>query len=769
MKVLLVQPPFSILRTESKKCHPPLGLAYLAAALKDNFEVKILDTLVEGYDRDEYLNNGYLRYGLSFGDIEKKILEFSPDVVGVSCLFSAQIENVYRICQIAKKINNNIITLLGGAHPSALPEEVLKNKNVDFAILGEGEITLKKLLETIETGKELSDIEGVSFKVDGHLTVYPRKIYQENLDNIPFPYWDILPLEKYYRINNPHGNPAKRIPYLPMITSRGCPFKCVFCSVHNLWGNNYRKRSAKNVLTELEYLVNKFGVKEVLFEDDNLTLDNERAKKIFQGIIDKRLDISWSTPNGIALHTLDDGLLELMKASGCYSISVGIESGDEFVLKNIIEKPITLSKVKPIINKARKLGLETTAFFVVGFPGESYHQMQNTFRFARNLKADNVNFFFATPLPGTRLLKLCKEKGLVRGDLIYGRLKSDEPYFDTGYLSKEELISIVYHERLKFYFLSFLRNPKKFLYKFWYKLLKEPVYFLRLSLKYLRSNKNKGQCDSFTERTKNTETVYGFLWKELNNGKPDKWHYNNMQEVIKEPIVRGKKGIDIGSGCGYDTFIMAKNNPLVKIISLDISEGVYKTKELASGLGNVWAIKGSVLDIPISDNALDFAYSFGVLHHTTDPERGIREIARVVKKDAPAYLYLYEDHSENLTKYLALKLVKGIRMITVKIPSRILYILSFLASPFVIIFFTYPHRILKKFKSTRALSESVPFNFGTHLFSLTGDLYDRFGAPIEHRFGRQEIFNLLKRNGFVNISVDRMRSTAGWVVWGYKG
>ena len=768
MKVLLIQPPFTILKTETKKCHPPLGLAYLAAALKDNFEVKVLDAVAEGYLRNEYLSKEYFRYGLSFEEIEKRILEFSPHTVGVSCLFSSQIENVLKIFQIAKKVNNKIITVIGGAHPSAVPIEVLKDKNIDFIVIGEGEITLKKLLESIESKKDLSDIEGISFKADGRIIVQPKKSYDDNLDNIPFPYWDIFPLEKYFKINNPHGNPAKRVPYLPVITSRGCPFRCIFCSVHNLWGDKYRKRSSKNVLMELDYLVNKFQIKEILFEDDNLTFDNVRAKEIFKGIIDKALDITWSTPNGIAAQTLDDGLLELMKESGCYSISVGVESGDEFVLKNIIEKPITLSKVKPVIIKAKKLGLETTAFFVVGLPGETDRHIKNTFRFAQNLKTDNVNFFFATPLPGTRLLELCKEKGLVAEGFDYGKLNSAYPYFDNGYLSKDSLMSIVYHERLKLYFLLLLRNPAKFLYKIFFKLLNEPAYFLKFGTKYL-SRRIRNQRESVSDLTEKTESTYGFLWKEIKNNKPDKWHYNSMQDVVKEPIVRGEKGIDIGSGCGYDTYIMAKNNPYVKIISLEISEGVYKTRQLTSGLKNVWIIKGSCLDIPIANSTFDFAYSFGVLHHTLDPKRGIREIVRVIKKDSPAYLYLYEDHAQSRIKRLALKFVNVARMVTTKMPSRTLYIFSFLASPFVIIFFTFPHLILKKFKATRLLSDKIPFNFGTHLFSLAGDLYDRFGAPIEHRFSKNEIFDLLKHSGFVNISIDRMKSTAGWVVWGYKG
>ena len=200
------------------------------------------------------------------------------------------------------------------------------------------------------------------------------------------------------------------------------------------------------------------------------------------------------------------------------------------------------------------------------------------------------------------------------------------------------------------------------------------------------------------------------------NTQPEDWHYNSMQDLIKEPIVRGVRGIDIGSGCGYDTYIMAKNNPLVKIVSLEISAGVYKNRQLTSGLENVWIIRGSALNIPIADATFDFAYSFGVLHHTTDPAQGVREIARVIKKDAPAYLYLYEDHAENRIKHGVLIFINVIRKITTKMPPRILYIFSFLASPFVVILFTIPYRVLKKFRITLPLSERVPFNFGTNLF-----------------------------------------------------
>ena len=266
-----------------------------------------------------------------------------------------------------------------------------------------------------------------------------------------------------------------------------------------------------------------------------------------------------------------------------------------------------------------------------------------------------------------------------------------------------------------------------------------------------------------------TKSIYGFLWTKNGNVKPSEgYHFNRMQEVVLEEIVRGSWGIDVGSGCGYDTYVMAKSNSSVKIVSMDISDGVYTNLKLNRDLPNVYIIKGSALHIPFKEGVFDFAYSFGVLHHTPDPQKGLSEITRIIKDKSPAFLYLYEDHSENTVKYIAIKIINIIRRITIKIPPKILYVLSLLASPLIFIFFSCPSKILKRFESTAKFAEKIPFNFGDSFFSLRGDLYDRFGAPIEHRFSRKKINDMFDRCSISNISITRLKATAGWVVWGYK-
>ncbi|MFH1888958.1 MAG: class I SAM-dependent methyltransferase [Candidatus Omnitrophota bacterium] len=272
-----------------------------------------------------------------------------------------------------------------------------------------------------------------------------------------------------------------------------------------------------------------------------------------------------------------------------------------------------------------------------------------------------------------------------------------------------------------------------------------------------------------SDRQQATEESYGFLWGKCREATAvPKWHFDFVQEAFSEPIVMGKRGIDAGSGCGYDTFIMAAKNPGTRITSIDLSDGVFRTRELTSQLENVEIIKGSLIDMPFKDRVYDFAYSYGVLHHTLSPERGLSEIGRILKNGAPAFIYLYEDHSDNILKYAAVNIVRGVRFFTVKLPPRAIYFLSFVLSPFVFLLFSLPAKALGAFKVTRPVAQKFPFNFARGPFSLRGDLYDRLSAPVELRFNKIEIQELFSSCGFEKVCIIKMRDRAGWLARGYK-
>lgn len=479
-KILLIQPPYTIHKAEPKGCQPPLGLAYIAAVLEQNgFDVKILDSIVEGFgiEVDESKENDLIRYGLEFDDIEKIISGYAPDIVGISCLFSTQHNNAITVAKLVKNVLENCVVIMGGAHPSVAYRTVLESDFVDFVIIGEGEFSAVKLIDSLKEGKDLSNIDGLAYKENGDLKVNPKTKFIHSLDEIPFPARHLLPMDKYFRINRPHGTASRFTPNTSIITSRGCPANCIFCSIHSVWGKPFRARSPQNVIDEMFQLKEKYGIKELQFEDDNLTFDKKRAKQIFEMMYRENLDIAWTTPNGIAAYAIDDELVSLIKKSGGYRVCLAVESGDEYVLHKIIKKPLKLEKIKPLVSKFKQAGVAVDGFFVVGFPGETKEQMKRTFKFASTVGFDNVNFFIATPYPGTELYETCKESNFLPNDFSYARLKVGNANISTSEFSAKELESLVARESFKFR-LNQLKNPIIFYHRVIKRLFIDPRFFI---------------------------------------------------------------------------------------------------------------------------------------------------------------------------------------------------------------------------------------------------------------------------------------------------
>ncbi len=484
--ILLIMPPSTISKEYSKEIQPPIGLAYIAACLEKDYNVKIIDASCEGWEKEISAPDDMFTYGLTFEDLKEKAAEFKPDIAGVSCLYSMQYKNAHTTCKIIKELNKDIITFMGGAHPTALPKETLEDKNVDFIIIGEGEQTTQELIAAIKTGSDISTIDGIAFRENNNIIINPKTKFIDNLDKIPFPARHLLPMEKYFKINMPHGVSSRFSPNTPLITSRGCPAHCIFCSIHGIWGYRYRARSVNNVMEELRLLKNKYGVREIQFEDDNITLDKNRAMELFERMIKEKLNLSWTTPNGVAMWSMNKELLAKMKQSGCYKLCLAFESGDQEMLTKVIHKPLDLLKTKDLMRWINKFGFETDAFFVVGFPEETPGQLENTFKFAGRLKTDNVSFYIATPYPGTELYNQCQKAGYLPKNFSWESLGVKKVNIYNKYMSTEKIEKLVAYHILKHKFTLIWRNPYSFYKKVLRRYVKAPKHFIALTRKLIR-------------------------------------------------------------------------------------------------------------------------------------------------------------------------------------------------------------------------------------------------------------------------------------------
>lgn len=474
-KVMLIFPTGKVLKGHFQHCEIPLGLAYLASVLRNDFAVKVFDGRAK-FQKFAQQKSKWEYFGFRQEEIIKEVISFAPDIAGVSCLSSFHFPEARSLCQAIKKIDNGILTAVGGTHPTFLANEIMpKCKEIDFIILGEGEESFLQLLLCINSGKDYSLIDGLAFRGNGNYFVNPKTKFIENLDKLPFPAVDLFPFDFYRKKSIPFSVTFRNRKTMPLLTSRGCPAKCIFCSSRNYWGNVYRKRSAKNVLDEIEYYITKFKVKEIQFIDDNLTQDKERARQIFKGMIERKFNISWNTPNGIAIWTIDQKMLELMKESGCYELTIAFESGVQEVLTKIIQKPINLKKVEELVRQMRKLRIQIHSFFISGFPGETKEQILETFAFARKMDLDSAWFFMANPTPGSELYKVCKEKGYLKNDFCFDEIEYNLPQIQTNDFTPRQIEKLVLMQFNSYNLGLFFRHPLRFIKKYLKMFLAHPV------------------------------------------------------------------------------------------------------------------------------------------------------------------------------------------------------------------------------------------------------------------------------------------------------
>jgi radical SAM superfamily enzyme YgiQ (UPF0313 family) len=429
-KIVLLRPPSC--EVEGSRGHSmdiPLGLLSIAAVLEArHYDVAVYDCRVEGADpaARRACGRGHL-VGASWEDIAAFLRRSSPDIVGISCPFTTQSEVALQLAEVVKRTNERILTVVGGPHASAQPETILERSPfVDLVVTGEGEYALAEIAEVCEGRRALSDVQGLVYRCEGTVIRNERRRAIRCLDDLPLPAYHLIDMEKYFALKRTAADSdlaRPRFDYrgsersLAVITSRGCPFDCVFCSIHLHMGRRYRAHSARYVLDHLELLVTTYGVNHVHFEDDNLTLDRERFFQILDGIEKRGLQLTWDTPNGVRADTLDREILEKCKRTGCVYLIMGVESGDQDVLNHVIRKQLSIDTIFAVAERAQDVGIDLRSFFIIGFPGETLAQIRTTLEVALRLHRRyrvQPSLMFATPLLGTRLYDICCEEGYLQ-------------------------------------------------------------------------------------------------------------------------------------------------------------------------------------------------------------------------------------------------------------------------------------------------------------------------------------------------------------------
>ncbi|MBS7647367.1 radical SAM protein [Candidatus Bathyarchaeota archaeon] len=424
MKVCLISPSYSsAVKSVIGISSPPLGLAYLASMVKDAHDVRIIDSNVLNYTLD---------------DIRRELKNFYPDVVGITSA-TPSVYEAYRVAEVAKSVRDDCVVVLGGPHATFLPEEALTEcRSVDIIVRGEGEETFQELINATDRKIPLENVRGIAFRKGDKIIVTDSRPFISDLDKIPFPSIDLLPVEKYA---------LQGIKYMPIITSRGCPFKCSFCASSRLFGGCWRGRSPKNVVEEIKFIHDKFKIKNIEFIDDTFTLNGKRAEEICDEILREGLDISWGASSRV--DTIHRGLAEKMRKAGCWIIYLGVESASQKIL-NTIGKKITISQIVKAVKTLKEAGIQILGSFILGFPEETIETAEQTIAFAKKLDLDYAQFSILTPYPGTPLYEYAKENNMLL-TRDWSKFNAIEPVMKLKNLTIKQLQSLFERAYLTFY------------------------------------------------------------------------------------------------------------------------------------------------------------------------------------------------------------------------------------------------------------------------------------------------------------------------------
>jgi anaerobic magnesium-protoporphyrin IX monomethyl ester cyclase len=403
MKVLLVAPNYLIRDEFGDPTDPPIGIASIAALLESRgICVTVIDANAEN---------------LSLEQLLVRFRQVRPDVVGISCNYSP-LHNPTLLLAQRIKMESECLVVVGGNHAAAMAEHLLAGATaIDYIVRGEGEVILPELLASLEAGRSISEVKGISYRSGTTVINTPDAELAADLEDFPLPAYHLLPMHVYKRYN--------------IIASRGCPFQCSYCASNTIFKRKVRYRSAFAVVDEIEHLITTYGNRHFWFSDDTFTSRADYTHALLDEIIRRNLEITWSCLTRV--NRIDKGLLDKMKKSGCAYISYGIESGNAEMLHRIGKK-ISVADVLTALEVTHAAGIRQYGFFIVGFPGETQQTILDSYKLIFNSKLDGAAFNILIPLPGTRVMNELLEKGIIsldeiKWDYLFART-IDESYED---------------------------------------------------------------------------------------------------------------------------------------------------------------------------------------------------------------------------------------------------------------------------------------------------------------------------------------------------
>lgn len=441
MKVLVANPPWpgegygarSDVRWPHKRrdkyLEYPIYLAYIVAVLEEaGLEVAFVDAVMEE---------------MSIEDFARAATAIGPDLVVLECS-TPSIYHDLETARATKEALPGTRVALTGSHPTVFHEELLRdNPAVDAIVRGEAELTVRDLALSLAGGENLSGVQGLTYREGDGVLVNPPRPLIEDLDSLPFPARHIVNQEGYRAAIYSGERPTA------MVSSRGCPYHCVYCLwPETLYGHKFRARSAQNVVDEMELVVKDYGVDEIYFDDDCLTLSKKRVLEMCRLILDRGLDVKWIVQARV--DTVDKEVLSAMKEAGCHYVLFGVESGSPKMLE-IMKKRITLDRARQAFRDCRDVGMKTQAFFLFGVPGENQETIEETIEFARELDADSTQFAIAIPHPGTELYQVCLENGWLVFD-SWEDFAAENSLIATEELTREDVERARIHAYRSYYF-----------------------------------------------------------------------------------------------------------------------------------------------------------------------------------------------------------------------------------------------------------------------------------------------------------------------------